>query len=115
MLQPGKEMLEINVFHDPKQPIAKDDLLLTALRAMGDALVAGIDTFAPQQKTMGIHRVTWLLVSEKDVHGKPLFKSRYSVFAIRRIVELMIKDTLWFGSLIFVTNLGIKLAEDIVL
>ncbi|KAL8833190.1 MAG: hypothetical protein Q9176_008070 [Flavoplaca citrina] len=110
-LRTGKERLEINVLHDPKQPIAKDDLLLTALRAMGDALEAGIQTFAPQQKTMGIHRVTWLLVSEKDMHGNPLFKFRYSVFAIRRIVELMIKDNLWFGSLIYVTNLGTKVAE----
>lgn len=109
--QTGKERLEINVLHDPKQPIAKDDLLLTALRAMGDALEAGVQNFASQQKTTGIHRVTWLLVSEKDVDGNLLFKFRYSVFAIRRIVELMIKDSLWFGSLIVVRNLGTKVAE----
>ncbi|KAL8634879.1 MAG: hypothetical protein Q9226_009420 [Calogaya cf. arnoldii] len=109
-LQAGKERLEIHVRHDPKQPIAKDDLLLTALRAMGDALEAGVQNFAPQQKTTGIHRVTWLLISEKDVDGSLLFKFRYSVFALRRIVELMIKDNLWFGSLIVVTNLGTKVA-----
>lgn len=109
-LQTGKERLKINVLHDPKQPIAKDDLLLTALRAMGDALEAGVQNFAPQQKTTGIHRVTWLLISEKDVDGNLLFKFRYSVFAIRRIVELMIKDSLWFGSLIVITNLGTEVA-----
>ncbi|KAL8857912.1 MAG: hypothetical protein Q9178_005531 [Gyalolechia marmorata] len=110
-LQAGKERLEIEVWHDPEQPIAKDDLLLTALRAMGDALEAGVQNFASQQKTMGIHRVTWLLLSENDADGNPLFKFRYSVFAIHRIVELMIKDSLWSASLIVVRNLGIQVAK----
>ncbi|KAL8919460.1 MAG: hypothetical protein Q9172_004976 [Xanthocarpia lactea] len=110
-LQAGKERLEIEVWHDPDQPIAKDDLLLTALRAMGDALEAGVQNFASQQKTMGIHRVTWLLLSENDADGNPLFKYRYSVFAIHRLVELMIKDSLWCGSLIVVRNLGRQVAK----
>ena len=110
-LQAGKERLEIEVWHDPDQPIAKDDLLLTALRAMGDALEAGVQTFASQQKTTGIHKVTWLLLSEKDVDGNLLFKFRYSVFAIHRLVELMIKDSLWFASLIVIRNFGIQVAK----
>ena len=110
-LQSGKERLEIHVLHRPEQPIAKDDLLLTALRAMGDALEAGVENLTPQQRTTGIHKITWLLISERDVDGKLLLKFGYSVFAIRRTVELMIKDSLWFGCLIFISNLGTQVAQ----
>ncbi|KAI4273229.1 MAG: hypothetical protein LQ337_004789 [Flavoplaca oasis] len=77
------------------KPIEEYLIYLTAIRAMGDAAEAGLDTPVPQMLTMGIQRVSWKVKHATESRAETL-KAGYSRVAIFRTLAKMIYDRKFF-------------------
>ncbi|KAL8768078.1 MAG: hypothetical protein Q9209_005621 [Squamulea sp. 1 TL-2023] len=78
------------------KPIDKYLIYLTALRAMGDAALQGLDTETVAAYTTGIQEVTWKLLRVKAVGSDvPVFRAGHSRIAVIRTLAQMAKDERW--------------------
>lgn len=109
-LRTGKEYIEITVYFSTSS-IDENDIFLTALRALGDAMEAGIDTFTPAQFTIGIRNVVWFLGSEMSRDSKYLLKYRHSIEAIRQTISQMVSMNKFRGVIVIVHVNAMEVAQ----
>ncbi|KAL8782624.1 MAG: hypothetical protein Q9213_005211 [Squamulea squamosa] len=78
------------------KPIDKYLIHLTALRAMGDAALQGLDTEAAAAQSTGIQEVKWKLLRVKAVGSDtPMLRAGHSRIAVLRTLAQMAKDERW--------------------
>ena len=77
------------------KPVEEYLIYLTAIRAMGDAAEAGLDTPVPQMLTMGVQRVSWKLKHATESRAG-ILRAGYSRVAIFRTLAKMIYDRKFF-------------------
>lgn len=91
--------------------IDKNDIFLTTLRAVGDAIERGVDNVCASQLIHGIRKCVWVLNSERGPDGGYLLRYRHAIVVIRKVVDQMISDDRFSGILVAVTLNTIDAAE----
>ncbi|KAL8981470.1 MAG: hypothetical protein Q9205_003761, partial [Flavoplaca limonia] len=87
------------------KPVEEYLIYLTAIRAMGDAAEAGLDTTVPQMLTMGIQRVSWKLKHATESRAG-ILRAGYSRVAIFRTLAKMIYDRKFFEIYVIIDLAG---------
>ena len=100
-LEADKEDVEISYIYSI-HPIDKNDIFLTTLRALGDAIEHGVDSICISQLTNGIRKCVWVLNSERGPDGQYVLKYRHTILAIRKVINQMVSDDRFTGILISV-------------
>ena len=96
-----KEDLHISFVYSI-HPIDKNDIFLTTLRAVGDAIEHGVDDICASQLTYGIRKCVWVLNAERGPDGVYLLKYRHAILAVRKVINQMIRDDRFTGILVTV-------------
>ena len=98
-LEADKEDVDISYVYSSHM-IDKNDIFLTTLRAVGDAIEHGVDDICVSQLTYGIRKCVWVLNSERGPDGVYLLRYRHAIRAIRKVINQMVKDGRFSGILI---------------
>ena len=98
-LEADKEDVEISYVYSSHM-IDRNDVFLTTLRAVGDAIERGVDDICVSQLTYGIRKCVWVLNSERGPDGGYLLRYRHAILAIRKVINQMVKDDRFSGILV---------------
>ena len=101
-LEADKEDVEISYVYSI-HPIEKNDIFLTTLRALGDAIEHGVDSVCASQLTYGIRKCVWVLNSERGPDGGYVLRYRHAILAIRKVINQMVSDDRFTGILVTVS------------
>ena len=109
-LEADKEIVNtIITFTD--MDINKNDILLTILRTIGEAMEAGRSTLAPGQFTVGIRGVAFFLNTIPDSPSVIPLRHGHVIEAARQIVSQMVEQRKSTGMILRVTVNGLDIAE----
>ncbi|KAM0796838.1 hypothetical protein BDR22DRAFT_498320 [Usnea florida] len=98
-IEADKEDVDISWVYSSHM-IDRNDVFLTTLRAVGDAIERGVDDICVSQLTYGIRKCVWVLNSERGPDGVYLLRYRHAILAIRKVINQMVKDDRFSGILI---------------
>ena len=100
-IEADKEDLDISYVYSLHM-IDKNDIFLTTLRAVGNAIEQGVDEICVSQLIYGVKKCVWVLNSERGPDGVYLLKYRHAILAIRKVINQMVSDDRFSGILITV-------------
>ena len=100
-LEADKEDVQISYVYST-QLIDKNDIFLTTMRALGDAIEHGVDNICVSQLTYGIRKCLWVLNSEVGSDGGYLLRYRHAILTILKAIEQMVSDNRFSAMLLSV-------------
>lgn len=100
-LEVDREDLQISYVYSA-QLIDKNDIFLTTMRALGDAIEHGVDNICVSQLTYGIRKCLWVLNSEVGPDGDYLLRYRHAILTILKVIEQMVSDNRFSAVLVSV-------------
>ena len=101
-IEADKEDVDISYVYSI-HPIDKNDIFLTTLRAVGNAIEQGVDDICVSQLIYGVKKCVWVLNSERGPDGVYLLRYRHAILAIRKVINRMVIDDRFSGILITVS------------